>query len=84
MMLSIIFQAYNLLPYLSALDNVITAMEISNTPQKEYRQVALDRLARVGINETLQNNKSLNYLGTTTTRSDRPSDLLRTSVDHCG
>ncbi|MFP1648331.1 ABC transporter ATP-binding protein [Enterococcus mundtii] len=50
---SIIFQAYNLLPYLSALDNVITAMEISNTPQKDYRQVALDRLARVGINETL-------------------------------
>jgi len=50
---SIIFQAYNLLPYLSSLDNVITAMEISNTPQKEYRQVALDRLARVGINETL-------------------------------
>ncbi|MBO0460298.1 MULTISPECIES: ABC transporter ATP-binding protein [Enterococcus] len=52
---SIIFQAYNLLPYLSAVDNVIAAMEISNTPKKDYRQVALDRLARVGINETLAN-----------------------------
>lgn len=50
---SIIFQAYNLLPYLSALDNVLTAMEITKTKQSNYRQVALDRLARVGIDETL-------------------------------
>lgn len=50
---SIIFQAYNLLPYLSALDNVITAMEIAKTKQENYRQVALDRLARVGIDEVL-------------------------------
>ncbi|WP_165005597.1 MULTISPECIES: ABC transporter ATP-binding protein [unclassified Enterococcus] len=50
---SIIFQAYNLLPYLSALDNVLTAMEITKTKQSNYRQVALDRLARVGIDEAL-------------------------------
>ena len=50
---SIIFQAYNLLPYLSALDNVIAAMEITKTKQENYRQVALDRLARVGIDEIL-------------------------------
>ncbi|MBE9887455.1 MULTISPECIES: ABC transporter ATP-binding protein [Enterococcus] len=50
---SIIFQAYNLLPYLSAVDNVIVAMEISNAKHKEYRRMALERLARVGIDETL-------------------------------
>ena len=50
---SIIFQAYNLLPYLSALDNVIAAMEITKTKQENYRQVALDRLAPVGIDEKL-------------------------------
>lgn len=50
---SIIFQAYNLLPYLSAVDNVIVAMEISNTKHKKYRQIALERLARVGIDEAL-------------------------------
>lgn len=50
---SIIFQAYNLLPYLSAVDNVIVAMEISNAKHKEYRRIALERLARVGIDETL-------------------------------
>ncbi len=54
---SIIFQAYNLLPYLSALDNVITAMEITKTKQENYRQVALDRLARVGIDEVLAKNR---------------------------
>lgn len=50
---SIIFQAYNLLPYLSAVDNVIVATEISNAKHKEYRRIALERLARVGIDETL-------------------------------
>lgn len=42
-----------MLPYLSALDNVIAAMEITKTKQENYRQVALDRLARVGIDEIL-------------------------------
>jgi putative ABC transport system ATP-binding protein len=50
---SIIFQAYNLLPYLSAVDNVLTAMEISKTGHKNNRQIALDSLERVGIDETL-------------------------------
>src|SRR5699024_7836213 len=50
---SIIFQAYNLLPYLSAIDNVLTAMEISKTGHKNNRKIALDSLARVGIDETL-------------------------------
>lgn len=54
---SIIFQAYNLLPYLSAVDNVVAAMEISQTKQKNRRQIALEHLARVGIDEQMAQKK---------------------------
>ncbi|MBO0472568.1 ABC transporter ATP-binding protein [Enterococcus sp. DIV0840] len=50
---SIIFQAYNLLPYMSALDNVLTAMAISNSKQADKQTYALENLANVGIDETL-------------------------------
>lgn len=50
---SIIFQAYNLLPYMSALDNVLTAMAISNSKQVDKKGYALENLAKVGIDETL-------------------------------
>ncbi|MHC5247251.1 ABC transporter ATP-binding protein [Enterococcus sp. HY326] len=54
---SIVFQAYNLLPYLSALDNVLTAMEISGSKRENKKQYALDSLARVGIDEELAKKK---------------------------
>ncbi|MFD2305946.1 ABC transporter ATP-binding protein [Enterococcus termitis] len=50
---SIIFQAYNLLPYMSALDNVLTAMAISSSKQEDKKAYALENLASVGIDETL-------------------------------
>lgn len=50
---SIIFQAYNLLPYMSALDNVLTAMAISGSKQADKKAYALENLANVGIDETL-------------------------------
>ncbi len=50
---SIIFQAYNLLPYMSALDNVLTAMAISSSKQADKKAYALESLADVGIDETL-------------------------------
>lgn len=55
--ISIVFQAYNLLPYMSALDNVLTAMDISNSLQEDKRKFALENLAKVGINEELANEK---------------------------
>lgn len=45
---SIVFQAYNLLPYLSAVENVLTAMAISQTKKdnpKEYAYQQLEKLA---------------------------------------
>lgn len=50
---SVIFQAYNLLPYLSALDNVLTAMSISKSKEKDKKTYALESLANVGIDEVL-------------------------------
>ncbi|EOH98768.1 ABC transporter ATP-binding protein [Enterococcus haemoperoxidus ATCC BAA-382] len=50
---SIIFQAYNLLPYMSALDNVLTAMAISNSKQANKKAYALENLVKVGIDEML-------------------------------
>ncbi|WP_291293429.1 ABC transporter ATP-binding protein [Enterococcus sp.] len=50
---SIVFQAYNLLPYMSALDNVITAMAIAKSQQADKRAYALANLAKVGITEDL-------------------------------
>ncbi|PZL73697.1 ABC transporter [Enterococcus plantarum] len=58
---SIIFQAYNLLPYMSALDNVLTAMAISSSKQDDKRAYALENLANVGIDEILAK-KNVNQL----------------------
>jgi putative ABC transport system ATP-binding protein len=50
---SIVFQSYNLLPYMSALDNVTTAMSIAKSQQPDKRAYALANLAKVGITEEL-------------------------------
>lgn len=50
---SIVFQAYNLLPYLSALDNVTTAMAITNSQQADKKAYALANLEKVGITADL-------------------------------
>lgn len=54
---SIVFQAYNLLPYLSALDNVLTAMDIAHSQQADYKSYALANLEKVGITEELAHKK---------------------------
>lgn len=54
---SIVFQSYNLLPYLSALDNVLTAMAICQSQQADHRSYALANLEKVGITEELAHKK---------------------------
>lgn len=54
---SIVFQAYNLLPYLSALDNVVTAMAIAGSQQADKKAYALANLEKVGISEELATKK---------------------------
>ncbi|HFJ9275390.1 ABC transporter ATP-binding protein [Bacillus cereus] len=48
---SIIFQSYNLITYMTALQNVITAMEITGVDVKDKRIRALELLKKVGLTE---------------------------------
>lgn len=54
---SIVFQAYNLLPYLSAVDNVVTAKEIAQSQQADKKAYALANLEKVGITKELAEKK---------------------------
>lgn len=54
---SIVFQAYNLLPYLSAVDNVLTAMAISQKQPSNPKEYAYNQLAKVGISQELADKK---------------------------
>lgn len=60
---SIVFQSYNLLTYMTALQNVTTAMEITHVNQQDKRQFALDMLAKVGIDEKMARQKVLTLSG---------------------
>ncbi|WP_242319894.1 ABC transporter ATP-binding protein [Bacillus cereus group sp. BfR-BA-01349] len=48
---SIIFQSYNLITYMTALQNVITAMEITGVVVQDKKSRALDLLQKVGLTE---------------------------------
>ncbi len=60
---SIIFQGYNLLTYMTALQNVVTAMEIKKIKAKHKKEIALKMLARVGLDEEQANKKVLHLSG---------------------
>jgi putative ABC transport system ATP-binding protein len=51
---SIVFQAYNLINYMTAIENVITAMEISGD-LKDKRKIAEEKLREVGFDEDKMN-----------------------------
>lgn len=54
---SIVFQAYNLLPYLSAVENVLTAMAISQTKKDNPKEYAYQQLEKVGLTRELADKK---------------------------
>lgn len=60
---SIVFQSYNLLPYMTALQNVITGIEIKGTKQKNKKEFALQMLERVGISSEQARQKVLTLSG---------------------
>jgi len=47
--IGIVFQSFNLFPYMTVLQNVISAMEISNTKIKSKKETAIHLLEKVGI-----------------------------------
>ncbi|HGN6577539.1 MULTISPECIES: ABC transporter ATP-binding protein [Bacillus cereus group] len=48
---SVIFQSYNLITYMTALQNVLTAMEITDVKVQNKKARALELLERVGLTE---------------------------------
>lgn len=60
---SIIFQGYNLLNYMNAIENITSAMSIKGIKTKDNKQVATNMLKRVGISETQGMQKTLTLSG---------------------
>ena len=48
-----VFQMFHLLPYLTALENVMVAMDIKKTKEAEAEKRAIELLTRVGLSERL-------------------------------
>ena len=60
---SIVFQSYNLLPYMTALQNVITAMEITGSTVLNKKEYALKMLESVNIHEEQARQRFLTLSG---------------------
>ncbi|MEJ9231904.1 ABC transporter ATP-binding protein [Peribacillus butanolivorans] len=60
---SIIFQSYNLITYMTALQNVVTAMEITRVDVKDKKGRALELLEKVGLTEVEAKRKVLQLSG---------------------
>lgn len=61
--IGVVFQSYNLLPHLTALENVILSMDISNLKVKDRTKKALQLLKKVGLDETKANRRVLQLSG---------------------
>ena len=61
--IGIIFQAYNLLPQLSAIENVILSMDISNLKVNDRKKKAKALLKKVGLSDELINRRVLQLSG---------------------
>lgn len=60
---SIIFQGYNLLNYMSAIENITSTMSIKGIKTKNNKQFAIDMLNRVGITKEQGMQKTLTLSG---------------------
>ena len=72
---AIVFQAYNLLPYLSPLQNVIAAMEITKNPVQNKKRRAQELLTRMGLTED-QMGRSVQKLSADILLADEPTGNL--------
>ena len=61
--IGVVFQGYNLLPHLTALENVILSMDVSRKKEADARKKALNLLDMVGLDEFLANRYILKLSG---------------------
>ena len=61
--IGIVFQSYNLLPHLTAIENIILSMEISDLKDIDKRKKAIELMKSVGLNESFANRRVLKLSG---------------------
>ena len=61
--IGIVFQSYNLLPYLTALENITLAMDISKEKITNQKEKALELMQKVGLDASYANRKILKFSG---------------------
>lgn len=61
--IGIVFQSYNLLPYLTALENITLAMDISKEKITNKKDKALQLMQKIGLDESYANRKILKLSG---------------------
>lgn len=61
--IGIVFQSYNLLPHLTAIENIILSMEISGLKGIDKRKKALELMKSVGLNESFADRRVLKLSG---------------------
>ena len=59
----IVFQSYNLLPHLTALENIILSMDISKVKVPDKSKLALDLMGQVGLPEAMAKRRILKLSG---------------------
>ena len=59
----IVFQSYNLLPHLTALENIILSMDISKVKTKDKKNLAINLMEVVGLNKNMTNRRILKLSG---------------------
>lgn len=61
--IGIVFQSFNLLPGLSAIENIILAMNVSGVKDKDKKALAIKLLGSVGLNEAKGDRRVLKLSG---------------------
>ena len=61
--IGIVFQSYNLLPRLTAIENIILSMDVSKVKRKDKKKKALELMKSVGLSEEHSKRKILKLSG---------------------
>lgn len=61
--IGIVFQSYNLLPHLTAVENIILSMNVSNLKIPNKKEKALELMKSVGLKENQKNRRVLKLSG---------------------
>ncbi len=59
----VVFQSFNLLPHMTALENVVLSMDISGKGQRNKKEAAMELLIKVGLTEEKANRRVLKLSG---------------------